>query len=43
MGALLTSEPIEMDNTGAIYMALYKAHVTDYRGTARKCGWEIQE
>lgn len=41
MEALLTTEPIETDNTSALNLALREAYVASYRGAARERGWEV--
>ena len=40
--ALLTTEPIETDNTAALSTALWEAYMAGYRQAAHEHGWEIQ-
>lgn len=42
MDALLTTEPIETDNTAALSKALWEAYMAGYREAAHERGWEIQ-
>jgi predicted RNase H-like HicB family nuclease len=43
MDVLLTTEPIETDNTAALSKALWEAYMAGYRQAAHERGWEIQE
>lgn len=40
---LLTTEPIENDNTAALSTALWEAYMAGYRQAAHEHGWEIHE
>jgi predicted RNase H-like HicB family nuclease len=40
--ALLTTEPIETDNTAALSKDLWEAYMVGYRQAAQEHGWEIQ-
>lgn len=39
---LLTTEPIETDNTAALSTALWEAYIAGYRQATYERGWEIQ-
>ena len=39
---LLTTEPIETDNTAALSKSLWEAYIVGYRQAAHERGWEIQ-
>ncbi len=41
MEALLITEPIETENTSALYTVLREAYVASYRAEAHKRGWKI--
>jgi predicted RNase H-like HicB family nuclease len=40
---LLTTEPIETDDTAALSTTLWEAYIAGYRQAAHERGWEIQE